>query len=186
MPCGCGKKNTATIHFMGQAATDTPDPVTWGPLIWKYLHCLAEKVGSSGNIIVDNDHAVFMEILIGTLHQVIPCPECQAHASSYISQNPLPSLKGLKGDDLRNTLREWLFTFHNHVRTTKGQPIIINTLEGCKSHYAGCFMPKCEYTQIIQTVAYAVKQNWVKIDVWRKWYSTSEKIRLQLGNIIIA
>lgn len=139
MPCGCGKKNTGTIHFMGQASTDTPDPVEWGPIVWKYLHCLTEKVGFSGNPIADNDQANYMETLITTLHLVIPCPECQAHAAAYIAGNPLPSLKGLSGEQLRNTIRDWLWAFHNQVRSSKGQPIMINSPEECAGHYGGCF-----------------------------------------------
>jgi hypothetical protein len=185
MPCGCGKKNTGTVHFMGQVSTDTPDPIEWGPIVWKYLHCLTEKIGHSGNPLMDNDQAGYMEILVGTLHQVIPCPECQAHAAEYISSNPLPILRGLKSDVLRETLRLWLFNFHNHVRTSKGQPIIVHSLEACRDLYRGCFVPKCEYTLFVQNVAYAVRQNWVRVDIWRKWYSTSEKVRLQTGNVIV-
>jgi hypothetical protein len=37
---------------------------------------------------------------------------------------------------------------------------------------------------VVQNIGYAVRQNWVKIDIWRKWYSTSEKVRILLGNII--
>ena len=170
---------------MGQVSTDTPDPVEWGPIVWKYLHCLTEKIGFSGNPLVDNDQAGYMDTLIGTLHQVIPCPECQSHAAAYISGNPLPTLRGLNGGDLRNTLRNWLFNFHNHVRTSKGQPIIVNTVEACRELYQGCFVPKCEYTLFVQNVAYAVRQNWVRVDIWRKWYSTSEKIRLLIGNVVV-
>lgn len=185
MPCGCGRKNTGTIHFMGQASSDVPDPIEWGPIVWKYLHCLIEKIGFSGNPIVDNDQANYIEHLINNLHNIIPCPECQTHAASYILGNPLPSLKGQKGEQMRNVLRYWLFQFHNHVRNTKGQAIVINTVEACREHYQGCFVPKCEYNLFIQNVAYAVRQNWVRVDNWRKWYSTSEKMRILIGNIIV-
>jgi hypothetical protein len=185
MPCGCGKKKTGTVHFMGQVSTDVPDPIEWGPIVWKYLHCLTEKIGFSGNPLVDNDQAGYMEILIGTLHQVIPCPECQAHAAAYIGANPLPTLKGLRNEQLRDTVRNWLFNFHNHVRLTKGQPIIIGTPEACRENYNGCFIPKCEYNLFVQNVAYAVRQNWVRVDIWRKWYSTSEKIRILIGTVVV-
>lgn len=185
MPCGCGKKATETVHFMGQVSTEVPDPIEWGPIVWKYLHCLTEKIGLSGNPLVDNDQAGYMETLIGTLHQIIPCPECQAHATAYISENPLPTLRGLKGGELRDTVRNWLFNFHNQVRISKGQPIIVNTVEACRELYNGCFIPKCEYTLFIKNVGYAVRQNWVRVDIWRKWYSTSEKIRILIGNVVI-
>lgn len=185
MPCGCGKKNTGTMHFMGQGNSEVPDPIEWGPILWKYLHCLTEKIGFSGNIIVDGDQANYMEVLISTLHLIIPCPECQSHASSYISLNPLPPLRNLRGNELRNTVRIWLFNFHNQVRNSKGQQIIIHTIEGYSLQYNGCFVPKCEYNLFIQNVAYATRQNWVRIDSWRKWYLSSEKLRILIGNIVI-
>lgn len=185
MPCGCGKKKTGTVHFMGQTSSDAPDSEEWGPIVWKYLHCLAEKIGHTGNVISDNDQANYMETILTMLHMVIPCPECQAHAANYIAGNPLPNLKGLRGEDLRSTARNWLFNFHNHVRNSKGQPIIINTPEACRDHYGGCFVPQCEYNLFVQNVAYAVRQGWVRVDNWRKWYSNSERLRIIVGNIVM-
>ena len=185
MPCGCGKKREGTIHFMGNASTDTPDPIEWGPILWRYLHCLTEKIGFSGNPIVDVDQGKHMETLINNLYLIIPCPECQSHAHSYINQTPLPSLKGLTGDNLRNTIREWLFNFHSHVRVVKNQLSIVNTTEECKNHYIGCVIKRCEYDLFIQNGAYAVRVGWVKIENWRKWYTTSEKLRITIGNIVI-
>ena len=149
------------------------------------LHCLIEKIGFSGNPIVDIDQGNHMETIINNLHLILPCPECQAHAHTYISNNPLPSLKGLTGDNLRNIIRNWLFIFHTHVRTFKDQPIIINTVEECKEHYSGCFIKKCEYDLFIQNGAYAVRLGWVKLENWRKWYTTSEKLRITIGNIVL-
>lgn len=185
MPCGCGKKTPGTIHFMGNLNTNTPDPIYWGPILWKYLHCLTEKIGMSGNKIVDNDQTNHIETLINTLQLIIPCPECQAHTHAYISTTPFPSLKGLKDDNLRSTIRNWLFTFHNNVRVSTGKPIIINTPEECKEHYNGCAILKCDYDVLVQNGAAAVQLGWVKIEHWRKWYTTSEKLRIIIGNIVI-
>lgn len=185
MSCGCGKKGNKSQYFMDQGHSEVPEPFTWGPIVWKYLHCLTEKIGLSNNPIVDNDQALFIENMITSLYLVIPCPECQSHALTYITSNPFPSLKGLRGEMLRNIVRNWLFNFHNHVRTFKKQPLVLATVEACKEHYKGCFVPKCEYTLFIKNVAFAVRQNWVKIDNWRKWYSNSEKLRISLGTVVI-
>ncbi len=185
MPCGCGKKREGTIHFMGSTSTDTPDPVEWGPIVWKYLHCLTEKIGHSGNPLVDSDQANHMETIINNLHLIIPCPECQAHAHTYINENPLPSLKNIIGDNIRSIIRNWLFRFHNHVRIIKGQPLIIDTVEICQEYYNSCFIKKCEYDLFIQNGAYAVRLGWVKLENWRKWYTTSEKLRITIGSIVL-
>ena len=185
MGCGCGKKKTGSDHFMVQASLDIPDPIEWGPIVWKYLHCLTEKIGHSGSKIVDTDQANYMEMILRSLHHVIPCPECQAHATAYIINNPIPSFKDLYSDQLRNTVRNWLFTFHNHVRSTKGQPILLHSPDECANHYRECFVPKCEYTLFVQNVAYAVRQGWVKVDNWKRWYSSSERIRIITGNVVV-
>ena len=184
MPCGCGKKKSGGVHFMGQNIAGVPDPQEWGPIVWKYLHCLAEKIGQSGNIVVDQDQANYMETILTTLYLVLPCTDCQAHAAQYIAANPVPSLKDLRGEQLRNTVRVWLFNFHNQVRQMKGQPITVNNPQDCAKLYAGCFIAKCEYTLFVQNVAFAVRQGWVRIDNWRKWYSNSERIRILSGNVV--
>lgn len=186
MGCGCGKKNAGgTIHFMGKDSNTVSNPEEWGPILWKYLHCLTEKCGFSNNKVIDADQANSMDILINNLPHILPCTECQSHAASYLSTHPLPSLKELKGETLRNTIREWLFNFHNTVRQSKGQPIIIESIDQCAQTYANCFIPKCEYSFFVQSVAYAVRQGWVRVDQWRKWYSTSEKARLIMGNLVV-
>jgi hypothetical protein len=184
MGCGCGKKNGQPLQLMG------PDKQPlyldeWGPILWKYLHCLAEKMGTSGNSIVDTDQANYMETLLTMLPQVIPCTECQGHAAGYVSQNPIPSLKGLYGEQLRNTVRGWLYTFHNAVREQKQQPILLSTVEECSTTYQNCHLAKCDYSNFIQSVASAVRHGWVRIEHWKKWYSNSERLRIISGNVVI-
>jgi hypothetical protein len=170
---------------MGPEKNNQADPLEWGPILWKYLHCMAEKIGTSGNAVMDADQANYMETLLTSLHLILPCTECQEHAANYISSHPIPSLKGLQGETLRSTIRNWLFDFHNDVRSRKSQSIILSNVNDCISHYAGCFIPKCEYTLFIQSVAFAVRQGWVRVDNWKKWYSNSERLRLIIGNVVV-
>jgi len=184
MGCGCGAKK-AGVAAPALQTDQLLAPTEWGPILWKYLHCIAEKIGSSGNKIIDTDQANYTETMLTMLPLVIPCTECQGHASNYLASNPVPSLNGLYGQELQRITREWLFAFHNAVRIQKEQPIIINTVEDCRLAYVNIAVPKCEYTAFIQSVAAAVRQGWVKIENWRKWYSNSERIRIITGNIII-
>jgi len=179
MGCGCGKKG-APPPLMLQEQLLSPEE--WGPMLWNYLHCLAEKMGSTGNKMIDTDQANYMDTLLTMLPLILPCLECQAHAASYLVANPLPNLKGLYGTLLRDAVRKWLFLFHNAVRASKGQPILFQTVEECVKE--GCSIPKCEYTAFIQSVAAAVRQGWVRIENWRKWYSNSERLRILSGNLM--
>lgn len=183
--CGCTKRTSTLTHFMGREGGQYADPAEWGPILWKYLHCLAEKIGNTGNKIVDTDQANYFEQMLQTLPQIIPCQECQQHSAAYISSNPIPQLKGLYGEDLRNVARVWLFNFHNNVRSSKGQPIIVSNIQECINTYANCFIPQCEFTALTQNVAFAIRNGWVRIDNWRKWFNNSEKIKILVGNIVL-
>lgn len=176
MPCNCSKKSIPML-------SETIDPLKWGSILWRYLHCLSENLGS-GNTIVDADQANYIETIITSLHLILPCKECQGHTAAYISSNPF-QVKGLRGEILRTTVRDWLFTFHNNVRALKGQPIEINTPEECAALYTRNAISKSEYALLVQSVATAVRQGFVRIDNWRKWYSNSERLRIIAGNIVI-
>ena len=178
MPCNCKK---SIVPVIGQE--DVDNPLKWGPILWKYLHTIAENLGVSGNKIVDTDQANYIDTLLTTLPLIIPCKECQAHTASYISSNPLPTIKGLQGVTLRVAVRDWLFYFHNSVRTMKGYPIIVHTPEECVQYTGN--IPKKDYMFFVQCVGHAVRLGYVRPDNWKKWYSNSERLRIISGNIII-
>lgn len=190
MGCNCGrKKNGAAAE--AQAALVAReihplDPTEWGPILWKILHCFAEHLGSSGSPNIDADQAVAMETLIGLLPVVIPCQECQQHAAEYLRDVPLPPLRGLGGDTLRRAVRAWLYAFHQAVRARKGQDTqLVPTVDACAEMYRGCTVAKCEYTAFIQSVAAAVRQGWVRMPDWRRWYAACEKMRVMSGGIVV-
>ncbi len=185
MGCGCGKKREGSVQFIGKEGFTSANPDEWGPILWKYLHCLAEKIGTTGNPIIDTDQATYLEYLINNLSSIIPCIECQKHINTYTLHTPLPTLKGLYGETLRTTARNWLLQFHNAVRIRKQQPIMISNLDQLTTQYSACTVQQCEITLFTQSVAYAVRQGWVKIDQWRKWYNFSERLKMLVGNIII-
>ena len=184
MSCGCGKKKGA-MPLMGLDSQALLPVTEWGPILWRYLHCITERIGHSGNTIVDTDQANYMEVLLTLLPQIIPCKECQEHAASYQQYSAVPPLRGQYGAALRDTVRNWLFAFHNHVRSRKEQTIEFYHVEQCAAHYANCALSKQEYNSFIQTVAGAVRQGWVRMENWRKWYSHSERIRIICGNVVV-
>ena len=185
MSCGCGKKKAENMANMEKEANQLLPPSEWGPILWKYMHCLGEHIGFSGNKIVDTDQANYMETFINLLPFILPCTECQEHSSVYLKNNPLPVLKGLYGVTLRSTIRNWLFLFHNSVRSMKGQRILVETVEEYEIAYVGCSILKCEYNAFIQTVIAAVRTGWVRIEHWKKWYSNSERLRILTGNVVM-
>lgn len=186
MPCNCGRKRPSGTE---DVALSSPllvqEPAEWGPTLWTYLHVLAERIGSSGSPIVDTDQATYMEVLLTYLPRILPCHECQQHATAYLHDHPPPTLKGLYGSVLRETVREWLFVFHQTVRQKKEQSLVVFTLEECRLLYQDRLLSKADYHRFVQTVTAAIRQGWIRMDEWRKWFSHSEKLRILCGNLVL-
>lgn len=185
MSCACGKrKNGTTDAAMEREVNQLLLPAQWGPIMWKLLHVTAEKIGRSGSTMTDADQANYVKIMITMLPSILPCQDCQSHAEAYLSVNPFPLLKDLSGPALQNTVQSWLYTFHNHVRTMKGQDIIMS-IDECIALYRRAYISKAEYNTLIECIAAATRQQWVKLDQWKKWYSIVERLRLLTGTIVM-
>jgi hypothetical protein len=184
MPCNCGRKRQSGAEEITSPLL-VQEPAEWGPTLWTYLHILAERLGTSGSSIVDTDQATYMEILLQHLPRILPCNECQQHAMTYLSEHPPPTLKGLYRDALRATVRQWLFDFHQAVRLQKEQPLMLDSAESCAVLYHDRSISKGDYHRFIQTVTAAIRQGWIRLDEWRKWFSHSEKLRILSGGIVI-
>lgn len=181
MGCGCNKRIDPEIALRLRLEESMCEPTGWGPILWRYLHALTEQLGNGNN----EEEADGIQIIFKMLPLVIPCRQCQKHASDYILSHPLPRLRDLRGSALRNAARQWLFLFHTAVREDNNQPVIVSTLQDCQNLHANGTITKAEYTQFIHCVASATRNGWVKLENWRKWYGVSEKLRQTMGNIIV-
>lgn len=84
----------------------------WGPPTWTLFHTLAEKVKDDCYLNIAPELVSF----IRRICFLLPCPDCQDHASQYwkTTRYNLTTRKGLK---------DFLFTFHNEVNKRKNYPI---------------------------------------------------------------
>jgi hypothetical protein len=178
MPCGCGKKkgNASLFHEQAQA---TGDPVVWGPALWTILHVLAEYCGNRG---IDMDQARDFEVIVNHLPQVIPCEECQAHTKTYLAGTPFEAIKNAKGPGMLNPyVRLWLLTFHNAVRTQKGQSIDVTTLEQLRTLYGSETIQQCHLGTLTANVNYGIRTGLVKIATWQRWYTLLNRLKVMSG-----
>ena len=184
MSCGCGKRKNGTIDAaMLRESTRLLPPTEWGPILWKYLHIIAEKIGQSGSKIMDADQANYIRTIITMLPSILPCPDCQNHSEAYLVANPFPSLKDTYGATMRDSVRIWLFLFHNSVRVMKGQEPV-ESIDFCQQ-YGQMYLSSADYSTLIECIAAATRQQWVRLDQWKKWYSASERLRLLMGNVVV-
>ena len=66
----------------------------------------------------------------------------------------------------------------------KGQNIIISE-EECSVLYGQEYVSKVDYNTLIGCIVAATRQQWVKLDQWKKWYSAVERLRLLTGSIVV-
>ena len=84
----------------------------WGPPIWTLFHTLAEKIKDEHYMTIAPKLVEFIKRICSLL----PCPDCQDHASKYwrVTSYSLTS---------KDKLREFLFNFHNAVNERKSYSI---------------------------------------------------------------
>lgn len=152
----------------------------WGPLLWKYLHITAERIGCSTNPILEADSANSIQILIQGLPDIIPCPDCQSHARTYLSANKFVT-KDLKGCELQTYVRNYLFTFHAAVRARKGQPVIVQTPEACAALYSSMLITGEDEKLMADYFRYALLYRIINSTRYMRWWDIFRRLRLSLG-----
>lgn len=152
----------------------------WGPLLWKYLHITAERIGCSTNPILEADSANSIQILIQGLPDIIPCPDCQSHARTYLSANKFIT-KDLKGCELQTYVRNYLFTFHAAVRARKGQPVIVQTPEACAALYSSMLITGEDEKLMADYFRYALLYRIINSTRYMRWWDIFRRLRLSLG-----
>jgi hypothetical protein len=88
----------------------------WGPPMWKLLHSMAERAGSSA-LELDEKRA-WISVLKLT-EGVLPCAMCRQHYRDWRRSHPLEDFLGSHGEFFRDRVREWLWGLHNDVNARR-------------------------------------------------------------------
>ena len=101
-----------------------PDASEWGPLLWRVLHGLAEKVGTCAfpQYYVDERRALVKVFKL--LEKVIPCPSCKEHYEVYLREHPVDiPVRDLPQSEIREYAKTWFWELHNWVNESINHPI---------------------------------------------------------------
>jgi hypothetical protein len=129
---------------------------------------------------MDADQNRDISILVNLLSAILPCSTCQGHMRQYIAMNPFV-VTGLIGADLRTYCRTWLLNFHNAVRTSKGQPIEITTLEQLAGLYGTEKIQDCQIQALSAHVIYGIRMGLSKMDTWKRWNGIFQRLKVMVG-----
>jgi hypothetical protein len=130
LPPSVNKNNIAIMNVLGmnqfvirqqpinqpvQTIKEVPeDPskkkMKWGEPVWFFFHTIAEKVKPESFATVRKE----LLQLITSICRNLPCPTCSQHASTYLANTNLNTIK------TKEQLIEFFYTFHNEVNQRKG------------------------------------------------------------------
>lgn len=88
-------------------------PTFWGPPIWTLLHTIAANLKEENFYIVSRQFIVLVKQLCSNL----PCPDCSAHATVFLSRVNFSHIK------TKYDLEQLLYIFHNVVNKRKNKPM---------------------------------------------------------------
>jgi len=90
-------------------------PAEWGPNAWKLLHGIAERIGSSKNLLMAKDEKNEIRFTLRNFASLLPCKTCQTHYREWLQKNPPEEFLKQFGDTLRNGMRTWVWQLHEDV-----------------------------------------------------------------------
>ena len=99
-----------------------PSNKDWGPIFWRLLHGLAERLGNQTIDTMASDEAREIVFLLKGVEFVMPCEKCRHHFHEYRTKHPLDPFLQRRGPHLRQAIREWLWKLHEDVNMRNGLP----------------------------------------------------------------
>jgi hypothetical protein len=152
---------------------------TWGPIMWKMMHVAATKIGQRSPL-DDDITSKRIKYIVDNLPQVIPCPDCQNHARDYIQANPFNPVGRLRGD-LTLYVSTYLFEFHNAVRRSKGQPILVETVAAYQDLYQNQSITALDDQTLATYFRLATKYQIITADAYVRWVDRLRSLRTLLS-----
>ena len=110
MPCACKKD-----------IPDYPGTEEWGPIVWKILHGLAERVGTSRCI--DEEVREWKRLLTLTA-DILPCDVCKKHYKEVLLQQPIAGILKMNAQEASSFIQRWLWSLHNEINVENGKPAV--------------------------------------------------------------
>jgi hypothetical protein len=148
---------------------DYPGTEEWGPLLWKILHSLAEKVGSKS---FDEERREWNRLLTLTT-DILPCTVCKAHYKEVIKANPIAPVLKMTPTEARLFLRTWLWTLHNEINVGNGKPEL--PFDELPALYGETDI-RDTYWRLEPVMKVAIIKSGVGYIAWQKWVASCKML----------
>ncbi len=155
MPCNCIPKVYAY-----------PENSEWGPSFWILLHGLAERAGKTTDPLFQSDERRAWTHLLNTTDSVLPCPDCSKHYKEWLNARPVGYILTLPYSELREFLRQWLYTLHDNVNQRTGKTSI--AYDELTQRYNSENIP-ASFKVLDAVEKRAIQLQGVRIQSWNNW-----------------
>ena len=125
MPCAC---KCPGLEY--------PENKEWGPFLWRTLHGLAERVGTSISALYEAEERRNWISVLSGIGTMLPCDECRDHYKEYLAAHSLKGIETVPKSELRTWIRTWLWSLHQDVNLRLGKTVEI-ALEDLPALYKG-------------------------------------------------
>ena len=163
MPCAC---NIPTPN--------APTNEIWGPIFWKLLHTLAERVGSTMIDLYKSEEKLTWINLIKNTEKVLPCVTCREHYNDWLKRNNPNILKTFDSVKMNIWIRNFFWALHQEVNTQnkkEGLPF-----ESLSTLYKNININK-NMRELEPIMKIVFQHNGVSIIAWESWKNQFKKLQ---------
>ncbi len=96
-----------------------PSNKDWGHPLWQLLHGLAEYIGNQYIPMMAADEAHEIVFILKDIEKIMPCALCRAHYQTYRKTHSIDVFQQMRGYQLREAVRKWLYNLHEEVNTSR-------------------------------------------------------------------
>lgn len=155
MPCACAVP-----------APEFPTNCSWGPILWKILHGVAESYGKLISPIFIKDQELAWPRFIELTNKILPCKECREHYAEYLKLHNPSAIKTLSTTDAAAWVQNFYFNLHNEVNARNDKPVLdISQLDGLYSNVN--FQYEIKHFETLIKIVF--QYNEVTLMSWLNW-----------------
>ena len=167
MPCACNIP-----------IPNAPTNEVWGPIFWKLLHGLAEKIGSTMLQVNITEERIAWIQLIKSTEKVLPCPYCREHYKDYLKRNNPDILKNYDVLKMKIWITNFFWSLHEEINQENNKESL--EFESVSILYKNIDLNK-NMKDLESIMKIVFQHNGVSLLSWQNWTNQFKKLKSFYG-----
>ena len=167
MPCACNIP-----------IPNAPSNEVWGPIFWKLLHGLSEKVGTTLLDMYKSEEKIAWINLIKNTEKVLPCPYCREHYKMFLKRNNPDVLKIYDTLKMKIWITNFFWSLHEEINRENGKPSL--PFESLSILYKNVEL-NSNMKELESIMKVVFQHNGVSLIAWQNWTNQFKKLKSFYG-----